>query len=87
MRQLTAIAVALGFLFAASAPVFAAATNDGTAIIVAADSKKKVDCKKTPKAKECKKTDLGTTTFSAETKKKIDCKDPKNKNNKACKTK
>jgi len=85
MRHLIAITAALGFLFAVNAPTSATTFEQGTVIELSAQ-KKKVDCKKTPKAKECKKTDLGTTTLAAATK-KVDCKDPKNKNNKACKKK
>jgi hypothetical protein len=90
MRNVTAIAVALGFFLAANAPSFAA-TAGAAAIEFAA--KKKVDCKdpknadnKACKSKMDKKTDLGSITVSA-AKKKVDCKDPKNADNKACKSK
>jgi phosphate-selective porin len=91
MRNITAIAAALGFFLAASAPSFAATAD--TATIELAAAKKKVDCtdpknakNKACKAKMDKKTDLGSITFSA-AKKKVDCKDPKNADNKACKSK
>jgi len=88
MRHLTAIAAALGFFLAASAPSLAATTNNASIEFAAA--KKKVDCTlpKNAKNKACvkktdKKADL-SLTFSA-AKKKVDCTLPKNAKNKACK--
>ena len=72
MRNITAIAVALGLFLAANAPSFAA--TDTVAIELAA--KKKVDCKdpknadnKACKSKMDKKTDLGSITVLAAKKK------------------
>ena len=90
MRNITAIAVALGFFLAASTPSFAATAD--TATIELAAAKKKVDCTdpKNAKNKACKakmdKTDLGSISFAA-AKKKVDCKDQKNADNKACQSK
>src|ERR1041384_4775482 len=91
MRQLTALAAALGLVMAFSAPTLAATNH--TAIEFAA-AKKKVDCKDPKNAdnkackkamkKDEKKSDLAIS-FSAAKKKKVDCKDPKNADNKACK--
>jgi hypothetical protein len=86
MRNIIAIAAALGFLATVSAPSFAATSLPSIDISAA---KKKVDCKdpmnKDNKAcmAKMKKTDLTATEFSA-AKKKVDCKDPANKDNKAC---
>jgi hypothetical protein len=87
MRTLTAIAAALGFFLATSAPSLAATTNH-TAIELAA-AKKKVDCKnpKNAKNKACKKkmdkkSEL-SVNFSAKAK-KVNCKLKKNAKNKAC---
>jgi hypothetical protein len=82
MRKLLALAAAVGFAIALSAPA-SAATIDFSA------AKKKVDCsmEKNKMKKACKgmnKTDLGAITFSAAKKKKIDCSMEKNKMNKAC---
>ncbi len=81
MRKLIALAAAVGFAVALSAPASAAAIDFSAA-------KKKVDCtvEKNMKKKACKgmnKTDLGTIIFSA-AKKKVDCSMEKNKMNKAC---
>jgi hypothetical protein len=89
MRTLTAIAAALGFFLATSAPSLAATTTTDHATVEFAAAKKKVDCKnpKNAKNKACakkmdKKSEL-STTFSAATK-KVNCKLKKNAKNKAC---
>jgi hypothetical protein len=86
MRNIIAIAAALGFLAAVSTPSFAATTQSTTEFSAA----KKVDCKDPKNAtnKACvkkmdKKSSLTATVLSAATK-KVDCKDPKNAKNKAC---
>ena len=89
MRNIIAIAAALGFLAAVSTPSFAATTQSTTEFSAAT----KVDCKdpKNAKNKACvkktdkmdKKSSLTATVLSAATK-KVDCKDPKNAKNKAC---